>query len=551
MNVIDYDKSILNLIQKSKSFCLISLQFICFSLPLMTYGQSLRLDNKSNNLTESNINSETEVTELVESSKAINSSRFQYKLEGKNILIDARKPIAGNGDTASSLFLIQNIIANGYQGIIDILSDDRSEKIMKTIAYQLPNFWEHVRIIKSPNETTKIYDLVFRSGQPSGRILIDQLSLIQDSSSTVHDKMNIAKNAVFVSTPIYGNSTNPNSIQPNSVIKTNDHYKTFPAPGLNSFRDINQIDYNLSDYKNNNVNFNESGIFHDPFSLAIRNMNLYQVEDFILHNSEGLSKDIHQLFQKTFRYSKANSIGYTLAYGFSIGQVRSQALNYFRSLLALPQGTIVITPSIFSPELLASFSENEKQMISVKNLEQIKMEGFRFPNKKLVVIQIPNIPHHLFSALLLASYHKRRVPLGAGDGFFTTALSLGIPFAPTAVDWNLRNIRSLGLLLQMQAHQLNDIDGQLSIEKIFPIDPTQSTQLLYSQNMIHHADYFRKSIQIIPNLYRSLMNEVKLQSELAQFAHGHTNLYNSSFLSKYIAGSNPEFTSRYCAFVFK
>lgn len=475
----------------------------------------------------------------IESSNIININNY-------TVLIDSRKPVAGNGDTASSLFLVQNMIADGYTGVIDILADDRSEKIMKTIANQLPNFWDHVRILKNPIETNKIYSLVFRSGQPSGRILIDQLHYVSSIADRNQDKINVTKDCVFIATPIYGNSVNPNSIHPQSVIKKDENYKSFPAPGLNAFKNLEQSQYDLNDLLNNQLQFNESGIFHDPFSMQIRNWPKESIEKFIIDKSSSISVELNTLFEKTFRRAKSNDVGYTLAYGFSIGQVRKQAADYFRSLLAIPGQTVVITPSVFSQDLLAKFTRLEQQMIQVTNLTEFANQKYRFTNKKLIVIQIPNIPHHLFSALMLASFHQRRVPLGAGDGFFTTALSLGIPFAPTVVDWNTRNIHALGLLLQMQLNKLGNISSQNVIENLFPINSDVTTSLIYSQKLIEYSQVFKSTIQLIPNLYQSLKYQIVEQSENNQMANE-----KNFFISKYLSGVNPEITNKYCAYIFK
>ncbi|MBK9321358.1 MAG: hypothetical protein IPM97_00110 [Bdellovibrionaceae bacterium] len=65
-----------------------------------------------------------------------------------------------------------------------------------------------------------------------------------------------------------------------------------------------------------------------------------------------------------------------------------------------------------------SFSENEKNNIKLTSLKEFSESGGQLERGHLTVVQIPNVPHHVFASLLLASNRNRVVPLGAGDGFY-------------------------------------------------------------------------------------------------------------------------------------
>lgn len=95
-------------------------------------------------------------------------------LAQERILLDTRKPIAGNGDTASSIFLMQNLLQRGFQGSIDILVDEKSERILRSLSRNLVGVDEsRVRILRIENLEARNYSLVIRTGMPSGRIFVE------------------------------------------------------------------------------------------------------------------------------------------------------------------------------------------------------------------------------------------------------------------------------------------------------------------------------------------------------------------------------------------
>ncbi|MFN3454770.1 MAG: hypothetical protein ACK41T_07390 [Pseudobdellovibrio sp.] len=420
----------------------------------------------------------------------------------EDILIDSRKPVAGNGDTASSIYLIQNLIRRGFKGRIDILADDKSEKILKALSRNLPAFHNHVQIIKEQQLTSKVYSLIIRSGLPSGRILVDSLNNVDETHAQMQ-KINFNKDTIFMSSTIYGNTQNTASVQPLSLIGKSKDFYLFEAPGFSISRSENSLIKMTSDHMN--LNFNEAGIFRDPFSLSIRNWSIETAEKFLKKQSKLINEDLYQLFNKVSLLRKENKLKYTLSYGFSIPQVKNQAKDYFKSLLNSPTRTVVITPSLFSEQLYESFSEIEKKKIKVLTLKEFASSQYQIPSQHLVIIQIPNVPHPLFSTLLLASHRNRVVPLGAGDGFFTTALSLGVPFAPTVVDWNIRNIRALARLLHLEGvNQGMSISYLNVLRKIYSAIPADPVDLSHAQQLLKYENLFRKVITSVPDLTLSL-----------------------------------------------
>ncbi|MBK9322901.1 MAG: hypothetical protein IPM97_08155 [Bdellovibrionaceae bacterium] len=204
---------------------------------------------------------------------------------------------------------------------------------------------------------------------------------------------------------------------------------------------------------------------------------------------------------KVIEARKTEGVKYSLAYGFSIPQVKRQARDYFRSLLSQPTPTIVFTPSAFGESLLNSFSENEKNNIKLTSLKEFSESGGQLERGHLTVVQIPNVPHHVFASLLLASNRNRVVPLGAGDGFFTTALSLGIPFAPTIVEWNIRNVRALSRILQVEAlRQKLDFSHMQNLRRVYSPIPSEPIDLARSQQILRYESLFRTAITQIPDL---------------------------------------------------
>ncbi|WP_413290311.1 hypothetical protein [Bdellovibrio sp. HCB337] len=409
------------------------------------------------------------------------SKNFAASFNKENILIDSRRPIAGNGDTASTFFLIQNLIELGFKGTVNILVDEKSERILRTISSNLQGLESQVRLIREAELPAKEYSVVIRTGMPSGRILADGLHLTTAESPAQAGKLNINDKTVFLSTPIYGNTKNTASIQPLSLLNQGNKFYLLPAPGLDA-------------------NSNEAGIFRDPFSLSIRNWSLDKAEKFLLEQTKTTQPDLHSLLNAVIQDRKSGNTRYALAYGFSIPQVKVQARDYFRSLLNSSSPLIVLTPSAFSESLLASFSEEERSKISLTNLKEFSESGNKLPPGHLTVVQVPNVPHQIFSTLLLASNRNHVVPLGAGDGFFTTALSLGIPFAPTTVDWNIRNVRALGGVLQNEGvKQGFDLARLQSLRSVYSIDPGIPVQLQQSQKLMMYDNLFKNAHNRIPD----------------------------------------------------
>lgn len=426
--------------------------------------------------------------------EAINPGFNQEKL-----LIDSRRPIAGNGDTASSIYLIQNLIRRGFTGNVDILVDDKSERILSALSRNLPGFAQRVNLIREAELPPKEYSLVIRSGLPSGRIFIEGLRKTSDQVKPEAGKINVNARTVFLSMTIYGNTKNKASMQPLSLVGQGDQFFLLPATGLDVSRSTdNQMPLNT---EKSSLDFSEAGIFRDPFSLSIRNWSLETAEKFLLKQTKMIDPNLHLLMRAVIDSKTNQNSKYGLAYGFSIPQVKKQARDYFRGLLASPSPRVILTPSVFGESLLQSFSEEERSRIRLTSLKEFTESGHKLATKHLTVVQIPNVPHQIFATLLLASNRNRIVPLGAGDGFFTTALSLGIPFAPTIVEWNIRNVRSLGRILQLEGlRQGLDFSYLQNLRRVYSAIPSDPIELAYSQQLLRYDELFRSAITQIPDL---------------------------------------------------
>ncbi|MBK9322900.1 MAG: hypothetical protein IPM97_08150 [Bdellovibrionaceae bacterium] len=153
-------------------------------------------------------------------------------LESEKILIDSRRPIAGNGDTASSLFLVQNLIRRGYKGVVDILVDEKSERILRSLSKNLPGFASSIRIFHESELSSEPYSMVIRSGLPSGRVFDLGLNRLGTKDTGVAGKININDSTLFLSLTIYGNTENRASVQPLSLVVSDNKYYLMPATGL-------------------------------------------------------------------------------------------------------------------------------------------------------------------------------------------------------------------------------------------------------------------------------------------------------------------------------
>ena len=465
-------------------------------------------------------------------------------LQKQRILIDARKPIAGNGDTASSLFLVQNFIHRGFKGKIDIVVDDKGDRILRALSKNLEGFAENIRLMRVEELDAKPYSLVIRSGQPSGRIFVENMHTTSKADPARPGHLNVTVNTKFLVFTIYGNSLNQYSLQPHSLAARDGSYYLVPSTGMDTVRSSeNEIKLDAPDGRALPVA--EAGIFRDPFSLAIRDWSLENIESFLLSQSELISENFRNLLRDVIQIRKAEGVPYSLAYGFSIPQVRSQARDYFRGLLSSDRPTIVLTPSAFGEGLMSMFTPEERSRLRVTTLKELAANGGKLERSHLTVVQIPNVPHQVFASLLLASQRNRIVPLGAGDGFFTTALSLGVPFAPTLVDWNVRNVRALGRALQVEAlRQGMGFPHMQNLRRLYSAIPSDPVQLGHSQQLIRYTELFRNVIWQFPDLVETIDQsvrqlETKSKTNLKRIApgtkvtHGDDNTRSGGFDEKY------------------
>ncbi|MES2801198.1 MAG: hypothetical protein V4654_01795 [Bdellovibrionota bacterium] len=472
---------------------------------------------KQRSLEISSLKPDQEKTKYLRKLSPLNSLKSDWNQE--KILIDATKPIAGNGDTASSLFLVQNLIHRGFKGQIDILVDDKSERIISTLSRNMSVFQNQIRLIRDSELPAAIYSIVIRSGQPSGRIFLEKLKQNKSQTSRPQSgKINVSEKTIYFSFTIYGNTRNKYSLQPLSLSTTDNKFYLLPSTGLDAVRSA-ESHINISG-RQSDISFAEAGIFRDPFSLSIRHWSLKTIENFLLKETQAINPDLHVLLQQLISNRKLNNSKYSLAYGFSIPQVKSQARDYFRSLLASPNPIVVLTPSAFGETLLKSFTDEEKSKIQLTTLAEFREQGHQLKKNHLTVVQIPNVPHPVFASLLLASNRNRVVPLGSGDGFFTTALSLGIPFSPTIVEWNIRNVRALSRVLQIEALRKGfSFDHLQNLRRVYSAIGSDPIQLAFSQQLLRYEELFRSAIFKIPDLTETIdstVNYLRKKSSLPE-----------------------------------
>jgi hypothetical protein len=431
-------------------------------------------------------------------------------LAREKILLDTRKPIAGNGDTASSIFLMQNLLQRGFQGSIDILVDEKSERILRSLSRNLVGVDENrVRILRIENLEARNYSLVIRTGMPSGRIFVENFRRTSAQERPRKGFVNVNAKTIFLAFTIYGNTYNKASLQPLSLSSQGDFFFLLPSTGFGVARSASGQAVVLTG-DNSSLEFEEAGIFRDPFSLSIRNWSIEKIESFLQTESLKINPDLAELLRQVSSLRKSQTARYSLAYGFSIPQVKGQARDYFRGLLASKEPIVVLTPSAFGDSLLQSFTPEEQAQIRLTSLKEFAANGQTLPLNHLTVVQIPNVPHHIFSSLLLASQRNRLVPLGAGDGFFTTALSLGVPFAPTVVDWNIRNVRALGRILQIEALKAGLPFQQMqNLRRLYSAVPSDPVELAFSQNLLQYEELFGRAIFQVPDLTETIDRAVQ------------------------------------------
>ncbi|MBK9321357.1 MAG: hypothetical protein IPM97_00105 [Bdellovibrionaceae bacterium] len=230
-------------------------------------------------------------------------------MESEKILIDSRRPIAGNGDTASSLFLVQNLIRRGYKGVVDILVDEKSERILRSLSKNLPGFAYSIRVFHESELSSEPYSMVIRSGLPSGRVFDLGLNRLGTKDTGVAGKININDSTLFLSLTIYGNTENRASVQPLSLVVSDNKYYLMPATGLGVNRsEDTRLDL---DADKNELSFQEGGIFRDPFSLAIRNWSLATTEKFLLKQTTEFNPQLGQLMAKVIEARKTEGVKYS------------------------------------------------------------------------------------------------------------------------------------------------------------------------------------------------------------------------------------------------
>ncbi len=190
----------------------------------------------------------------------------------------------------------------------------------------------------------------------------------------------------------------------------------------------------------------ESGIYPDPIARLFfdRDHDGLRTEIAYLADKNQLP-DLQNLIDSRLRDARVG-----LIYGVSSPKVSSFFFGYLKGLEAQAQGAPIV---LFSPSNLEEQFGDTKAVnealgsdylnrFEVRRLNDLS-KGWSPTPGKITLIETPTLPNTVFVGLLAYTAANGLVPLGAGDGFISSAIQLGIPFVLTQIRHNQSVIASL------------------------------------------------------------------------------------------------------------
>ncbi len=195
------------------------------------------------------------------------------------------------------------------------------------------------------------------------------------------------------------------------------------------------------------VGIHELGYYYNPAIASVVNWDRDQLIARLIEWSE--RSGIPELANMLLRQAARASTRLGFAYGITKPVTRMQWNRYLQDLYeeARAKGgrTVIFTPSSVDFENLYNLQLND---IFV-GYEHVSKPRAILPSDVLSVVELPPVPLEIFTGLMRLSHLDGIVPLGAGDGFVSTAVGLGIPFAMTFTLFNKPVAKELAQTLQV------------------------------------------------------------------------------------------------------
>ncbi len=438
---------------------------------------------------------EQEIKSLSRISRAVSGSPVNAE-SFEHILIDSRTWRGGSGDIAAAYNTALDLLGRmQYRGRMTILGDDKSIEILSNLTGEQVqsrtsfsnkriNFLHEVDLSK---EITPV-DLYIRVASPSGAFDSESFvfkmgtwddvvrrHLPKGSGDQAVSGIPLKKNSVLISQPVLGNTENGHTIDPFAHGRANGVEFEMQAAG---------------------AGVGEAGIYVDPVARMLRGKLKEQVRDFVLKGSADIpSSEAKNVISSIVSGQKLQGAKMGVAYGLSHTDIRDfddYLDGLAKSAKRKRRSYVIMTPDTYdSPR-----SESIEVVRLGEPLPRRPVSG------KVYVVQTGVVPNNVFVGLMGLS----ELPLVlSGDGMLSAAINLGKPFWMAKLEWNEKNIREVGALLDSAPLSA---EHQALLDRIFNSKHSPRGRRR-PETMIDASEAFRLLDSPVLDAYRSLQKKTR------------------------------------------
>ncbi|MFN3455775.1 MAG: hypothetical protein ACK41T_12530 [Pseudobdellovibrio sp.] len=396
----------------------------------------------------------------------------------ERMLVDARGSRGGNGDVAAAYLTISDFLINyQIQSDIIILVDENAKTRFLNLAVGNREVLNKVKILTLDEiPKNKFFDFYMVLANPSGSYRY---------KADFEEKIKFSKDATYIVQTVLGNTENTSSIHP---------YATVEHDGL-------KVDWSPA-----GMAFNEAGIYSDYIAQKLVLMqDRQEVLSFIhqhlneIQDAESFKKIEYVLFSEVFKKSQVG-----LVYGISAEQTQKQFEKYLQGLVntSFDRSYTLITPSSFDINKLSDVNL-KKHIVHIKKMSDMPKD---VQSGRVYIVETKTLPHSVFVSLMALSHKNKMTPVGAGDGFLSAAIELGIPFVLTRVPWNAANIQNLkDMLYKLILSSSKVPSGEVASFKLLLEENYERLDFRRANDLYRYTPIYKALSRGVKRLSNSLM----------------------------------------------
>lgn len=414
----------------------------------------------------------------------------------KEIAFDVRGSRGGNGDVAAAYLTAMDLLRNySLHSKITFITDEKSEAILYRIAQGNDEFEKSISISRAESlPHNKEFDLYFALAGPSGKFsrasdIIDSENVevsFADKYIFTYKKIKIAEHGVLIAQTVLGNTENSNSIYSQGTVRSNGVSYSMGPAGIGDF---------------------ESGIYGDYIAEHLKDKTTQEINEFIFGELPTVTNTFsREVIEAILKGTRLKNSTFGLAYGISMKETQLQFMSYLEGLAKeSTKSFVIVTPSSISIKTIVEANLWDRVVILTERsqIPEIAQPG------KIYIVKVRTLPHSVFTGLLARSMSDGLVPVGAGDGFMSAAITLGKAFVLTGVEWNRSNIRNLNQLLWRHSNKAPEVMNLLN-ENYVMLD-FKNAQLLKTIDST-----FGKLSEQVPSLTERIANAAILVQKISK-----------------------------------